>query len=583
MNLLACTRRTGRCLLVIACLALPARAALSADTHTGTDPRITLEAPEKLRELLLRHIELPPHSAMADDDARLAALPALREEITGLLETEAYFSPHIGWREDVLVVTPGEPVRVRQIDIEFTGELAGQTEAMEKRRAALREKWALPTGALFRSADWESAKATLLATVAGTDFAAAHIATSQARVDPSQASAALTLTLDSGPAYRFGEVKIEGLHRYDAARVRALAPFSPGEPYRRDALLTWQSRLQNTPWFQSVLIEAPTDMAENQSLPVKAILSEAPSKRLGLGLGYSTNTGARGEVNFRHHDLFGRALDLNSGLRYEEKAQTLFADLGLPPGQENERVTLGGKRENTLIEGLQTRRLLLGANRSRTLGRIETRLGIEWQREERQPQGGAAETDRALLLDARWIRRDVDHPFDPHRGNVIELGLGGASRHLLSTRDFIRTHVQIQQWWPMAGQDTLSVRAEAGLTASTSRFGIPQDYLFRAGGAQSVRGYGYRSLGVHEGNAIVGGRALLTGSLEYTHWFDARWGAAVFADAGDAADRWQDLRPAVGRGLGARWKSPAGPLAFDLAHGQRNDRWMLHFSLSAVF
>lgn len=512
-----------------------------------------------------------------------ATLPTLREEAAGLLATEGYFSPQLELDGTVLRVNPGEATKVLQVELDWAGELAIETPANEQRRKVLREKWKLPVGERFRSEQWEAAKSALLADVIGTDYAAARITESQARVDPSRAQASLKIIVDSGPAYRFGDIQIEGLSRYEEKRVRALLPFSPGEPYRREALLSLQSRLQNTPWFQNVLIETPIDRADGNRLPVRIALTEAPSKRVGLGLGMSTNTGARGEVNFRHHDLFGRAMDLNSGVRYEAKAQTLFADLTLPARRDNERITLGGKRENTQIEGLETSRVLLGANRSVTHGLVETRLGIEWQSEERHPRGSQPETDQALLLDWRWIRRNVDHPFDPRRGDVIELGLGGASRRLLSTRDFVRTHLMGQRWWPVGRRDTLSIRAEAGQTVAKSRFGIPQDYLFRAGGAQSVRGYAYQSLGVREAGATVGGRALLTGSIEYTHWFDERWGTAVFVDAGDAADRWPDLRPAVGTGIGARWKSPAGPLAFDLAHGQRNDRWMLHFSLSAVF
>ena len=50
---------------------------------------------------------------------------------------------------------------------------------------------------------------------------------------------------------------------------------------------------------------------------------------------------------------------------------------------------------------------------------------------------------------------------------------------------------------------------ESSVIRSPSRFGIPQEYLFRAGGIQSVRGYPFQSLGVQEGSAVVG-RVLAT-------------------------------------------------------------------------
>ena len=127
------------------------------------------------------------------------------------------------------------------------------------------------------------------------------------------------------------------------------------------------------------------------------------------------------------------------------------------------------------------------------------------------------------------------------------------------------------------------LRGEAGRTLANSRDGIPQDYLFRAGGTGSVRGYGYQSLGVTEGTAVVGGRYLLTASIEATHWLDEQWGMSTFFDEGNAADTHPSLKLNRSYGFGGRWKSPAGPLAVDLAWGQDSHQPHLHFSLAIPF
>ena len=127
------------------------------------------------------------------------------------------------------------------------------------------------------------------------------------------------------------------------------------------------------------------------------------------------------------------------------------------------------------------------------------------------------------------------------------------------------------------------MRAELGRTFAPGREHIPQDFLFRTGGAGSVRGYAYQSLGVKDGSSTMGGRYLTVLSAEATHWLDEQWGIAAFVDAGDAVDRRQESRLALGYGLGARWKSPAGPLGIDLAYGERTQRMQLHFALSIPF
>ena len=572
--------------LVAYCLALlsaPAGAEAPAD---APETAVTLIAPEPVRSFLAKHLELP--ARLVGEDAQAVLTRRAGRAAADLLATEGYFTPRIEVRRTAdaalaVEVDPGPRTRVDSVTIEFLGDLANEDAERAACRERLRANWPLKAGAFFRSADWEAAKSALLADVAAADHAAARLAGSRAEIDPAHAKARLTVVIDAGPAYRFGALSIEGLERYDAALVQGLAPFAAGEAYRRDALLTFQTRLQNTPWFHSVIVEADPAAAIGDAVPVHVTLAETPSKRVGFGLGYGTNAGARGEVNYRNHDFLGRAWDLNSGLRVEEKRQALFADLGLLPDARGYRLGFGGRIEASDIQGLASTRQVLGATRSRVADRVETRLGLEWQREERRPAGAAIETDDALTLDWRWIRRAADDALNPRRGNVIDFRLGGASTHLLSDRDFVRTQLRAQQWWPIGERDTLSLRGEAGYTAATSRFGIPQDYLFRTGGGQTVRGHAYQSLGLREGNAVVGGRALLVGSLEYTHWFGGPWGVAVFADAGDAADLWRDLKPATGVGAGARWKSPVGPLAFDLARGSRNGRWHPHFALMVAF
>ena len=104
---------------------------------------------------------------------------------------------------------------------------------------------------------------------------------------------------------------------------------------------------------------------------------------------------------------------------------------------------------------------------------------------------------------------------------------------------------------------------------------------FFAGGTQSVRGYAYEELGpTNENGDVVGGKFLLTGSIEFEHYFDDSWGAAVFLDAGDAFDSFDDDLE-KGAGFGLRWKSPVGPVRIDLANAISTDDqdWRLHVSI----
>jgi translocation and assembly module TamA len=161
--------------------------------------------------------------------------------------------------------------------------------------------------------------------------------------------------------------------------------------------------------------------------------------------------------------------------------------------------------------------------------------------------------------------------------------VGGAASQLLSTRSFVRTYGRGIYILPLGRSDRLHLRLEAGAVWATSREGIPTEFLFRAGGDQSLRGYAYQSLGVRQGAAVVGARYLLASTLEYQHDFTPEWGGAVFVDSGNAVDTLSHFSTVQGYGIGARWISPAGTLNFDLARASRDGKLRFHFTIGARF
>ena len=81
-------------------------------------------------------------------------------------------------------------------------------------------------------------------------------------------------------------------------------------------------------------------------------------------------------------------------------------------------------------------------------------------------------------------------------------------------------------------------------------------------------------------------RSLVTTSLEVARPISPKYPAywwAVFVDAGNATDSLRDLRPAVGYGVGLRWRSPVGPLRIDVAYGQQTRQVRTHLSVGIAF
>ncbi len=582
------SRRPAAALRRLLLCALIAPAILPAQAQQTL--AVELQAPEAVRDLLERHVRLLGDEVVLPEAGpdRSAMVRRARREIVGLLATEGYFQPSVRfdralperWR---LIVEPGQRATVRAVTLRFAGALAGAGDAEQARIAELRASWTLDEGKPFRQADWDAAKQRLLDQVGARRYAAARITHSRAEVDPEAGEVRLEVEIDSGPPFYLGALEVSGIEALPEGIVERYSTLEVGDPYDRDELLAFQAGLQNEPQFAAVIVEIDRDPARAAATPVRVQVAEALPKRVGFGVGYSTNTGYRVETSYRDVNLRQRGWELVSGIRLEQKRQSAFADVFLPPKQGKHRDSFGALLDRSDLEGLKVTSQAVGVARATRRDDIETRLALRLQHEELEPDGAEATSTRTVTGNWTWIKRAVDDLLDPRRGYVLEVQLGAGTTVAPSDRRFTRAYLRHVRYFSVAERDVLILRGELGATFAGSREGIPQDFLFRTGGSQSVRGYAYQSLGVEEGNATVGGRYLGTASAEYVHWLRPQWGVAAFVDTGDAADTRNAFDLKTGYGLGARWLSPAGPLAIDLAYGHDERKLRLHFGVAIAF
>ncbi|MCS0658574.1 autotransporter assembly complex protein TamA [Massilia terrae] len=561
---------------------------------------VQVNAPRALATLLRDNLDLErwrgnPRIDMAQLARMVKDAP---EQVRTLVETEGYYSPQIEARLDTsgatpvarISVDPGTPTTVSTVEIELHGfATEGAGEPFDP--AALRKDWALPSGRRFRNADWETAKRDLLRQVNRSRFARAQLAESRATVDPAAHTAALRIVVDSGPDVHFGQLNLVGLNRYPRTVVTNLNKITPGDPYSEADLQAFQTRLQDTGYFSSVEVsldssgqEAATAEAPNSAaltLPVLVRVTENKQRNVESGVGYSTNTGMRGQVAY--NDLNVAGTRLKSRLLLQQRQQTGRADFYWPTTAQGYEYSVGGGIDRTDVEGQVLNVASVSGTRAWGTPRLQQSLTLEALTELRTLDDEPGIRSKSLPLTYSITKRELDNLVTPKRGYVLSGQLGGALLPVLTDRQFVRAYARAFLLRPLGTDFTLVLRAEAGAVASKSKAGVPATFLFRAGGDQSVRGYGYQELGVREDGAVAGGRYIATGSAELQYWFKPTWGAAVFYDAGNAADRVADLRPKVGYGVGARWRSPAGPINVDVAYGQAVRKVRLHFSLGFTF
>jgi translocation and assembly module TamA len=554
--------------------------------------RIELDAAEEVRKLLEEHLDVYRYRGRPGVDAEMLQRLVARSapEAEKLLATEGYFSPRI---EAVLIPSPeittvrinviaGPVARVSTANISITGAITADP-AEAQRVTQVPQRWRLQPGTPFRQSDWDSAKDALLREFVFDGYPSAQITTSIAEVDPRTALVFIDIKIDSGPLFRFGSTRIEGLQRYPRQLVENLQMFHAGERYSHESVVRYQTELQASGFFRSASVAVNTDPTQASAATVLVRVVEHPEKKIDFGLGFSTDTGPRGEALFTHYNTLRPGWQGTSKLRVDTKEQTLNAELAVTPESSSWRNRLGAEALHSDIENLITRRYGMTAQRAWRSPEKEHDWALKFQVEEQSLTGGPVDNLNALTLNYSWTSRKVDDLLRPRQGHLLNLQLGGASQSMLSTRSFIRAYGRALQIVPIGRHDRIHLRGEAGAVWADGRDGIPSEFLFRAGGDQSVRGYDYQSLGVTQGASIVGGRFLGVATVEYQHDFTPQWGGALFVDGGNAADTPSALKPVYGYGVGVRWITPAGALNLDIAKPQEDGRIRLHFTLGTRF
>ena len=572
---------------------LPASAlplfALAADAPLRY--KVDIEAPRELAQGLseglrvVRWEQEPNMSALLLDKLIEESLDQVREAAGA----EGYFSPRVTSEIDrspdpwlvKIRLEPGTPTRVTNIDIRFTGPAAEDPDAGPLARR-IRQDWRLRAGQVFRQADWDAAKTQALRELSGWRYAAAQIAASRAEIDPATASAKLTVELASGPAFRFGELRVSGLKRYDGAVVTNMSPVHRGELYERDKLDSYQRVLLFSGYFVSAQIGIDTDPARAADAPVTVSVIESNNQSVEAGVGYGTDTGARVNLRYTNHDIFGTTWRQTTQLRYDAKIQDLRFDFDSPPRSDASWNNVFARTQQNNIQNVLTREYSAGFAHNWGFERTPSAAIVSAHHEEQDVPGQETETRHALYFGYRRTLRQTDNPVAPRSGYMGMLEAGGSPAGLAS-RNFWRIAGNASMFVPLGRRDDLILRGEMGQVHAGSREGIPSSFLFRTGGDTSVRGYAYQSLGVPVLQAVLGARYMALLSAEVVHWVTEDWGLAAFLDAGDAWDPQHAFKAAKGYGGGARFRTPIGPIRIDLAYGERNHEYRLHFSVGYTF
>ena len=595
---------------------LPASAPLAASTPAEPPAPapvafdFTIEAPDEIREMLERHLELLRYRELTDlSDSELSRLLKTAEQNTReLVATLGYFAPDIQFEQQAgsstavrllkLRVVPGEATVVKNVIVEFNGPIT-TIPAADLQRRQIEDNWSLRPGMRFTQARWTAAKQQVLRQLTTQRFPTGKLSATLADVDPVTRSARLAVTVDSGAAYQLGGLVISGLQLHDADLVTRLARLAPGASYDQAQLVAAQQRLADSGYFDSAFISIDTS-GNPLAAPVLVQLREARLQKLVLGIGASTDSGARLSVEHTHHKVPGIGWRAVSKVLLDRETRSMGTELTAPPDAGNWRWVTAAQFQNQQLGSFDVNSQSLRAGRSQSGDRIDRNYYLQYDRADTaSSDAGAPAVSAALSANYAFTVRNFDSVPFPNSGWGLGVELGGGTT-LGSRRDpYGRVLARWRGYQPLGRNSDdpltasragrLAMRIEAGSVIAKEGIHLPSTQLFLTGGDNTVRGYGYRNLGVALPNGqTTAGRYLAVGSLEWQRPItrDDRltdWEGTLFIDAGAVADKPAELRAKVGVGVGARWKSPVGPLQIDLAYGIAEKRLRLHLNVGFSF
>lgn len=439
----------------------------------------------------------------------------------------------------------------------------------------------LKAGDPARAADILNERERLLNAVLAQGYPFAKVAMPPAVVDHATGSVAVAFEIDPGPQAALGPVAVSGLERINPDFMRNRTAFKPGQIYDPAAIIALRDDLRALDVFDSVKVTTAKELDANGQLPVSIEVTERKRYFVGVGANYSTNEGAGLKAYWGHRNLFGNAERLRleaevGGLGENSLSDTNYAIsagfrkpdfivrqqdllLNLYATEENDDETF----DKQAVGGSAALERRLNDEMSLTGG-----IDVEASRITEDD-----ETENFLLIGPRLsFKHDTTTDLlDPTSGTRLVVSGFAYPEFLGSSQNVVGTSTDLSGYWNLIGEGELVLAGRVGLA---NVFGgdtddLPADKRLYAGGGGSVRGYEFRSISpLDDDDDPLGGRSLVTGSIELRYRFLEDYGLVPFFDFGTVSDDvffGFDEQMQFAAGLGFRYYTAIGPIRADIA------------------
>jgi translocation and assembly module TamA len=471
------------------------------------------------------------------------------------------------------IVTPGPRVKIAGLDIKLSGE-----GAQEQKLTQALTGFPLKKNEFLDHQLYEKGKGAILELADTLGYPDVEARVARVVVDPKKNSADITLHIDTGHKYFIGDIR---LHQnfLDPGFVQLyLVDVKPGDTYSQENLLEIQKDMVEAGYFSLVDINPRFKLAKDYKVPVDVTLEPARRQRYSFGAGYDTDIGINLSAHWVHRRLNTYGHKADARIKLSVKQALIQGNYWIPiDDPRTTKLGLSARLESEILDDSERDTFDLEGGYYLTWNEWITKLYTEFKYEKFTVGLSPSTESTFVSFGARAERAFFEEGKFPRWAWGLYADVRGAPGFLSST-DYVRSHIKGRVYLPLFENGRIIARGELGLASVGDYDKYPGSLRFYAGGDNSVRGYDWKSLGPEDdNNNVIGGKQVVTATLEYDHRIAEQWVAAGFVDAGNAFNDTLE-KVHIGAGFGARWLSPVGTVRLDFAWPVDKDEEPTQFS-----
>jgi translocation and assembly module TamA len=556
------------------------------------DIRIELEGVDgevRRNVLALLSLERYKDRDRIEPDAVQRLYNRIDDEVRSALRPYGYYEPLINatiagpdkerhWHVRI-AIEPGAPVLIDRVSVSIDGP--GADDDVFKRLTA---EPPLRSGEQLRHAIYEQYKGSLERAAATYGYLDARMLRSEMQIDLGTHKASIYLQLDSGERYFFGATTIEQ-HAVRDSQVRRFLRYHQGEPYNALQLLRTQFALDDSQYYSSVEVLAGERDALQHIVPITIRASNA-RRGYSFGAGYGTDTGFRGTVAWTVPRVNSYGHRFRAQMQLSQIEQLFDARYDIPfgdPALEKLSLDLLGQQAN-YGANVTASQIAFAPGVTQILGRWQRIVSTSLAHTITSDPIAGRRTDNLVVPSIVFASIPEGYLGEALFSRGLYVQLQGSGTALGARANFLRLDLQGQRVVDFNPRWHLLLRSEVGASSIGNIEDLPGQYRFFAGGDRSVRGFAYDDLSplsispstrdpssgrlIPGRSAKVGGRDLVTATLEIERDLPRRFGVAAFVDGGNAIDRFSDPL-AYSVGLGFRLRLPVVTVGIDVAQALR--------------